>query len=81
MIKTLAFFFVILLSTDLFSKVLLPEDESRTLDEAQTVVEKSQRDRKEYDENATKREMASEKKSDPKFEKAFNKLMDDLDQK
>ena len=78
MMKILLFFFVMALSSELFSKTMLPEDESRTLDEATKVVEKSKKDRKEF-EAEPKREVASEK--DAKFQKAFEKLMKDLEEK
>ncbi len=76
--KTLLFLLVIFLSSPLFSKVLLEENESRAIDEAEKTVEKSQKDRKEYDKSdeKTKREMATER--DPKFQKDFEKLMESL---
>ncbi len=79
--KTILFCFLIASSNGLFAKVLLPEDESRSLDEAWATVEKSKKDRKEFDSDKSKREMASEKENDPKFQKAFDKLMKDLDEK
>jgi hypothetical protein len=81
MTKTILFCFFIAFSNGLFARVLLPEDESRSLDEATAVVEKSKKDRKDFDSDKSKREMASEKENDPKFQKAFEKLMKDLDQK
>ena len=76
--KTLLFLLVISFSYPCFSKVLLEEDESRAIDEAEKTVEKSQKERKEYDKSdeKTKREMATEK--DPKFRKDFEKLMESL---
>jgi len=81
MIKTILLCFLLAFSNTLFAKVLLPEGESRSLDEATAVVEKSKKDRKDFDFDKSKREMASEKENDPKFQKAFDKLMNDLDQK
>ena len=78
MMKILLFLFVLGLSGQLFSKTMLPENESRTLDEATKVVEKSQKDREKF-EAEPKRDVASEK--DPKFQKAFEKLMKDLEEK
>ncbi len=76
--KTLPFLLIIMLSNPLYSKVLLDEEESRSMDEAMKTVEKSKKDRKEFnlEDEKVKRDMATEQ--DPKFKKDFDKLMDDL---
>jgi hypothetical protein len=79
MIKTLLLLLVLASSHPLFSRVLSEKDESRTLDEAMKIVERAKKDRKDFnlEDEKVKREIATEK--DPKFRRAFEKLMKDLE--